>query len=84
MPENTTLALTFQVTVNPGAAGISIGNVITGSGDVPPTSCAVPVADLAVTAAVANPCATVSPTTLAPTISKESTGPAIWDPASGT
>ena len=84
VPENTSLALTFQVTVNPGAAGISIGNVITGSGDVPPTACAAPVADLAVVADAANPCATDSPTTLAPTISKESTGPAIWDPAAGT
>ena len=90
VPGGSSLALTFQVTVNPGAAGVQVGNVVTAIGDVQPTTCAGPVApvaplaDLAAAAAVADPCSTDVPTTLAPMISKESTGPAVWDPANGT
>ena len=87
VPGGTSLALTFQVTVNPGAAGASVGNTVIATGDIPPTTCApplAPVTDLAAADAIADPCSTDLPTTLAPTISKKSTGPAVWDPANGT
>ncbi|HEY5114771.1 MAG TPA: DUF5979 domain-containing protein, partial [Nakamurella sp.] len=90
VPGGSSLALSFQVTVNPGAAGVIVGNIVTATGDIPPITCAPPVAPLALPAALSvdaadpDPCSTVLPTTLAPTLSKEPTGPAVWDPASGT
>ena len=84
VPGGTSLALTFQVTVNPGAAGVNIGNIVTAAGDTPPATCATPPADRLAAAAGGDPCATDLPTTLSPTISKEPTGPAVWDPANGT
>ena len=60
---------------------MTVRNQVTGTADVPPTTCAQ--VTLAGTP-LAAPCSTDHPTPLAPTVTKESTGPAVWDPASGT
>ncbi|WP_420122595.1 DUF5979 domain-containing protein, partial [Nakamurella sp.] len=71
-----TLTLSYQATVNPGAGGVTLRNLVTGAGDVPPTTCAEPDPD--------DPaCSTVHTTPDALTIVKEPNGPPAFDTASG-
>lgn len=75
--DGATLTLSYPVTVNPGAAGVTIRNVVTGAGDVPPSTCAEPDPD--------DPaCSTVHTTPDPLTIVKEPNGPPVFDTASGT
>ncbi|MET0865504.1 MAG: DUF5979 domain-containing protein, partial [Nakamurella sp.] len=90
LPANTTgedriLELTYQVIVNPGAAGITVRNQITSTADVPPTQCSAAdvTPDLVAAAEQASPCSTEHPTTAAPTIVKQLVGSPEWDPATG-
>ncbi len=76
VPNGTTSTLTYQVTVNPGAAGVILRNLVTATGDVPPTDCAT--ADAGQQA-----CFTEHPTPLAPTLTKEPIGDPQRDPSTG-
>jgi len=69
--------LTYQVKINDGAFGKTIGNVVTGEGDVPPTKC-VPGEN--------NPspdCSTNHYTPLLPTVTKSLSGAPVQDPTTG-
>lgn len=74
--DGATLTLSYSTTVDPGVTGATIRNVVTGAGDVPPTSCAEPDPDDPV-------CSTVHTTPDALTVVKEPNGPPAFDTASG-
>lgn len=54
------LTLTYRATVNPGATGVTIKNLVTATGDVPPESC--------------DPCSTTHTTPGPPVLTKEPNG----------
>jgi uncharacterized repeat protein (TIGR01451 family) len=87
VPNGESRTLTYQVTVNRGATGITIGNVITADGDTPPETCAAPMGLRAATALVApagDPgCSTSHVTPRPPTITKAADGDPVYDPATG-
>ncbi len=87
VPAGTSLTLSYQVQVRPDAVGVTIGNQITATADVPPTDCAAPVAvtaaPAAVTIAQTAPCGTHHQTPCGPTLAKELTADPVLDPNTG-
>ena len=69
----TSLTLTYQVRVNAGAKGVTIGNVVSGTADVPPTTCPPG-------APVGPPCSTIHQTVAAPNITKVVSSPPTRNP----
>lgn len=75
VPNGESRTLTYQVTINPGATGVTIKNLVTSTGDVPPGSCTEP----------DDPdCSTVHTTPNPPTISKEPAGDPVATPGRAT
>ncbi len=75
VPNGESRTLTYQATVNAGATGVTLKNLVTGRGDVPPGSCAEPGDDPA--------CSTTHTTPLPPTIIKAPAGEPVRDPGTG-
>jgi fimbrial isopeptide formation D2 family protein len=74
VPNGESPTLTYQATVNSGATGVTIRNLVTSTGDVPPSTCTEP----------DDPkCTTTHTTPNGPTISKEPAGDPVPQPGTG-